>query len=84
MEDNEHLQHIKTELEEIEDQLDGYQVPYHILQRMSRLRSYVNQLTLVKPNPAGLVRLCYTCGEEEANPGLDVCGQCYSKSINGH
>lgn len=83
--DNPHLRHIKEELEKIEDEVDDIpSVPYSVQQRIMNLRSYVNQLSLVEPKPAGLVRLCTDCGQEEANPGLDCCGQCYHKRIWGN
>jgi Mg2+ and Co2+ transporter CorA len=80
-ENNVHLEHIKKELNEIEDTLDDYQIPDDVMQRVTSLRMYVSRLSVVTPNVSGLVRLCEDCKNEEANPGLDVCGPCYGRRI---
>jgi len=97
-EQNEHLKHIADELEEIEAGiskylLDKYPAGVHriksplfaISNKVQRLEEYVQKLELQgQEHGQALVRLCSDCRREEANPGLEVCGPCYSRRINDH
>lgn len=97
-EQNEHLKHILDEIEEMEDTISTYlrnNYPstekrilsplFNVSNRLERLEEYVSLLSVSNPQPAsGLVKLCVDCRQEEANPGLAVCGPCYSKRIRGH
>ncbi|MNP01711.1 hypothetical protein D3C76_935360 [compost metagenome] len=81
---NPHLEHIKKELKLIEEGVDNLKdVPYDLERRIGQLRSYVNNLKVTEPE-AQFEKPCWDCGQEEANPGLDVCGSCYHKRIWGN
>jgi hypothetical protein len=93
--ENQHLKHIVDELESIGDGISAelktlypdvndriFSPLFTLGHRIKRLRSYVAKLRIEEPRQA-LVKPCLDCGEEEANPGLDVCGPCYNRRITG-
>lgn len=50
--------------------------------RLESALALLTRLQTVK-EPTQFVNVCEDCGEEEANPGLNVCGPCYHKRIWG-
>lgn len=47
------------------------------------LISEIERLTQIIESNRLPLNPCNDCGKEECNPGLDVCGPCYYKRING-
>lgn len=74
-----------VEYEEEFDNSDEMDIEKHInmalnvgglISEVKRLRRIVED-SMLPLNP------CDDCGKSERNPGLEVCGECYDKRING-
>lgn len=92
---NIHLEHIVNQLDAIEDGLEAYirtnyktteerisSPLFSLEKRVEQLHAYVRNLREKEPELV-IEKPCWDCGQEEANPGLDVCGSCYHKRIFG-
>jgi hypothetical protein len=66
--------HLEKEVERLEKRM--------VLNQKEATKAWLEVERLRVENQLSL-NTCSVCGKEERNPGLDVCGYCYSEQIRG-